>query len=588
MKGIAFFPTRFLVTALALACGPALQAQTYEDISDLGPALPAPRIPFGRPVLGPDGNFYGVTLSGGDDTNCPGGCGTVFRMDATGTVTTVHEFSGGDEGEHPYGDLLLASDGKFYGVTAGDGSSTSVCVSHCGTVYRIETNGNFGVLHVFQTADGFGPADGLIEPAPGDLWGTTIVGGEPACVQDDSCGTVFRLHFDGGFQTMHAFAFDESNQPIGPLVLADNGNLVGVTTRGGQNGLGTVFQITQNGTLTTLHDFTLDCYDVNDGLTRVDGGDLVGACNGPGNGVVFRMSPGGNLQTVYPFADSGDEGFGARKPMQASDGLLYGVNSLGGAHDGGTIYQLSLNGLFTKLHDFDEPTGWQPNYGLTQSPDGTFYGVTSSGGANLAGAVYRLTMPGLARLYCPNSFVRRDQMAVFLLKTLNDPATYVPPSCVGLFADVACPSLFADWIEELAEQGITAGCSGGNYCPLQAVRREQMAVFLLKAEHGPTYTPPACTAQFPDVPCSSPFSPWVEQLATEGITGGCGGGNFCPSLPVTRAQMAVFLLKTEHGGSFVPPACQPRFADVLCPSLFAPWIDQLYEEHITAGCAGPP
>ncbi len=566
----------------------ASSAQTYQDIHDFEPLLPAPSAPYGRLVLGPDGKFYGVTFNGGDGTNCPGGCGTVFRMDTAGAVETVHEFAGGDDGEHPYGDLLLASDGNFYGVTAGDGSSTSVCVSHCGTVYRIETNGDFAVLHVFHTADGFGPADGLIEPQPGDLWGTTIVGGDPACIEDDSCGTVFRLHFDGGFETMHAFTFDESNQPKGPLALADNGSLYGITSRGGDNGLGTVFQIAQNGDLTKVHDFTLDCYGVTDGLVRVDGGDLVGACNGPGSGAVFRLSPGGNFQTVYPFAASGDEGFGVCRPMQASDGLLYGVNSLGGAHGGGTIYQLGLNGNFTKLHDFDESTGWQPGYGLTQSPDGTFYGVTFAGGANLVGAIYRLTQPSLARLFCPDSFVRRDQMAVFLLKTLNDPDTYVPPPCVGLFADVACPSLFSDWIEELANGGITAGCGGGDYCPLQPVRRDQMAVFLLKAEHGPAYTPPACTGQFPDVPCSSPFSPWVEQLAGEGITAGCGSGNFCPSLPVTRAQMAVFLLKVEHGGGYVPPDCQPRFADVPCPSLFAPWVGQLSKEHITAGCAGPP
>jgi hypothetical protein len=90
------------------------------------------------------------------------------------------------------------------------------------------------------------------------------------------------------------------------------------------------------------------------------------------------------------------------------------------------------------------------------------------------------------------------------------------------------------------------------------------------------------------VPCSHQFAAWIEQLFLEGITGGCGGNDFCPDLPVTRAQMAVFLLKMEHGGAYVPPSCQPQFADVHCPSLYAAWIEQLYEEHITAGCAGPP
>jgi hypothetical protein len=73
-----------------------------------------------------------------------------------------------------------------------------------------------------------------------------------------------------------------------------------------------------------------------------------------------------------------------------------------------------------------------------------------------------------------------------------------------------------------------------------------MAVFLLKAEHGPSYTPPPCSGDFGDVQCPSTFADWIEQLAAEGITGGCGNGNYCPLNPNTRGQMAVFLVKTFH------------------------------------------
>ncbi len=146
-------------------------------------------------------------------------------------------------------------------------------------------------------------------------------------------------------------------------------------------------------------------------------------------------------------------------------------------------------------------------------------------------------------LYGPGQSTLRQQMAVFLLKGRHG-VCWAPAPCTGVFGDVPCPSPFADWIEALAAEGITGGCGTGVYCPQSPVRRDQMAVFLLKAEHGPGYVPPACTGDFLDVACPSPFADWIEQLAAEGITGGCGGGNYCPGNPNTRGQMAVFLTKT--------------------------------------------
>ena len=139
----------------------------------------------------------------------------------------------------------------------------------------------------------------------------------------------------------------------------------------------------------------------------------------------------------------------------------------------------------------------------------------------------------------------RQQMAVFLLKARHG-LCYVPPPCAGAFADVPCPSTFANWIEALAAEGITGGCGGGSYCPTAPVRRDQMAVFLLKAEHGSGYVPPDCAGVFTDVACPSTFANWIEQLAAEQITGGCGGTNYCPLSNNTRGQMAVFMTKTFH------------------------------------------
>ncbi|MGE5415087.1 MAG: S-layer homology domain-containing protein [Syntrophomonadaceae bacterium] len=158
------------------------------------------------------------------------------------------------------------------------------------------------------------------------------------------------------------------------------------------------------------------------------------------------------------------------------------------------------------------------------------------------------------------------------------------------FPDVPTSHQFYKFVENLFHNGVTGGCAGGNYCPSNPVTRAQMAVFLLKGEHGSTYLPPACAAtMFTDVPCpTGGFVDWINQLATEGITGGCGGGNYCPGNSVTRGQMAVFLLKGEHGGAYVPPACSATvFTDVPCPSAqFVNFINELNAEGITGGCGG--
>ncbi len=92
-----------------------------------------------------------------------------------------------------------------------------------------------------------------------------------------------------------------------------------------------------------------------------------------------------------------------------------------------------------------------------------------------------------------------------------------------------------------------------------------MAVFLLKGKHGICYVPPPCIGIFADVLCAPPFAPWIEALYFEGITGGCGAGvsegagNYCPQNPVRRDQMAVFLLKAKYGASYVPPPARAPF-----------------------------
>jgi hypothetical protein len=147
-------------------------------------------------------------------------------------------------------------------------------------------------------------------------------------------------------------------------------------------------------------------------------------------------------------------------------------------------------------------------------------------------------------VYCPNASVTRAQMAVFLERGIHGD-TFTPGTPPITFTDTA--GHWAQyWIEALKTDGVTGGCGGGAFCPNNPVTRAQMAVFLLTAEHGAGYTPPLVGpgTGFNDVPADYWAAAWIKQLAAEGITGGCGSGNYCPETPVTRAQMAVFLVGT--------------------------------------------
>lgn len=149
--------------------------------------------------------------------------------------------------------------------------------------------------------------------------------------------------------------------------------------------------------------------------------------------------------------------------------------------------------------------------------------------------------------YCPESTVTRAQMAVFLERSLRGPS-YSPPA-VGSssgFGDVPADYWASAWIKQLAVDRVTAGCGSGNYCPESPVTRAEMAVFLLRSKYGTGYNPPAIGdgTGFGDVPKTHWAAAWIKQLTNEGITSGCGSSNYCPDAAVTRAEMAVFLVKT--------------------------------------------
>jgi hypothetical protein len=115
-----------------------------------------------------------------------------------------------------------------------------------------------------------------------------------------------------------------------------------------------------------------------------------------------------------------------------------------------------------------------------------------------------------------------------------------------------------------------------------------MAVFLLKSKFGAAHPASVHRHRSPTCPAGGIFDPWIEELAGLAITGGCGGGLYCPNNAVTRQQMAVFLLKALEGSTYVPPTCTGVFDDVTCPSQFADWIEELADRQITGGCSVTP
>jgi hypothetical protein len=220
--------------------------------------------------------------------------------------------------------------------------------------------------------------------------------------------------------------------------------------------------------------------------------------------------------------------------------------------------------------------------------------VTLSGQLFEAGATVSVGGAAPTNVVVTAPFTITANMPAFPAGSVHDVSVTNPGGITGTlqngyvadFLDVPAGNLFHDDVVRLVASEVTVGVGGGLYGVNDPVKRQSMAVFVLKAEHGICYTPPACTPPgiFADVPCPSPFADWIEAMANEGITGGCGGGNFCPTNTVRRDQMAPFLLKAVHGPAYVPPRCVGVFADVMCPSLFADWIEQLKAENVTTGC----
>jgi uncharacterized repeat protein (TIGR03803 family) len=238
---------------------------TLTTLHNFGP-LPSGTYPTAL-VQARDGSFYGTTKEGGTNSCLYGGtnygCGTLFKINPSGTLTTLYNFcsqSGCADGQEPGGALVQGTDGNLYGTTGAGGNSACGHSGGCGTIFKITTTGTLTTLHSFRLTDGGNPG-GLVEATDGNFYGMTYSGGASnSNCTTGTCGTVFKITPAGGLTTLHIFDYTDGANPSAALIQASDGNFYGTTGGGGNctnfaGGCGTVFKITPTGTLTTLHSF---------------------------------------------------------------------------------------------------------------------------------------------------------------------------------------------------------------------------------------------------------------------------------------------------------------------------------------------
>src|SRR5208337_2201294 len=402
VAGAALVLAIMLVPAV-LATGSA-QAQTYaESVLHTFTGPPDGASPTGL-ALDAQGNLYGI--AGGGDSACdpPYGCGTVFKVDASGNETVLHSFTGSPESSKPMGSLVFDAQGNLYGTAHLGGDLACNGGDGCGTVFMLDTAGVMTVLYTFTGtgSDGALPG-GLVRDAQGNLYGTTADGGDLACEAPDGCGTVYKLappvapSVTWTETTLYSFTGGTNGaNPWPGLVQDKQGNLYGTTSQGGDlacnapNGCGTAFELDTLGKETVLYSFTGTGGDgavPGAGLVRDSKGNLYGttiaggdlACNAPdGCGTAFELDTTGKETVLYSFTGTGGDGANPFSGLvRDAKGNLYGGTLAGGdlscttgpGGDGGTLIGC---GTVFKL----TPTkATKTTTTLTSAPNPSTYGV---------------------------------------------------------------------------------------------------------------------------------------------------------------------------------------------------------------------
>ena len=338
-------------------------------------------------------------------------CAVLVVCTATGitlaaqTFTTLHSFQGAD-GANPFAGLVQGADGSLYGTTIDGGAYGS------GNVFRISPSGKLTSLYDFcaqpSCTDGQFPVSTLVMGLDGEFYGTTQNGGTY------NYGTVYKISSSGVLTTLHSFDIIDGVSPYGTLLLASNGNFYGTTNEAGActaGGCGTVFTISSSGKFKTLHNFCLQsgCPDGEfpvGGLVEGSDGNLYGTTNAGGNptcpgggcGTIYKITLSGVLTTLHRFNNT-DGAYPAPALVEGPKGLFYGTTAGGGANRNGTVFAMTATGALTTLYSFNGTNGFSP-FVVISGSDGNLYGTTLGGGTGNAGTIFKITRDGtLTTLY---------------------------------------------------------------------------------------------------------------------------------------------------------------------------------------------
>jgi uncharacterized repeat protein (TIGR03803 family) len=396
MKSIRFDLS--LLVALILSFNLAVSAQTVTFVAGFthtngdGPA--------GSVIQGTDGNFYGTTSVGGVY-----GHGNVFRVTPSGTITSIYAFCAQKncpDGSYPYSSPILGSDGNLYGVVRYGGSDTRY-EQGWGTIYKMTLSGRITILHTFCQSypclDGATPR-GIVQGGDGNFYGTTLVGGA------SKVGVVFVITPGGKYKVLHNFCSQgascpDGGYPVDPPILGRNGNLYGATTQGGtMGGGGVLYELSPTGAYRVIYDFcsSSKCSAFSAApstITQDASGNFFGTTfygGADSSGTVFELSATNQYNTLHEFLYS--EGTVNGGLTLANDGNFYSTTA-NGDNQFGSIYEITPAGVYTTLYSFVFGDDISAPYGpIFQGTNGNLYGTAEYGNyidAYEFGAVFQIS-----------------------------------------------------------------------------------------------------------------------------------------------------------------------------------------------------